>query len=88
MLYTHHGIGYCFSGGYHEYFNNTDDDAILYLMLANDLAHTLNPNAITIAEEVSGMPGLCRPIEEGGFGFDYRLNMSVPDQWIKLLKEV
>lgn len=62
MLYTHHGIGYCFSGGYHEYFNNTDDDAILYLMLANDLVHSLNPHAITIAEEVSGMPGLCRPI--------------------------
>ena len=30
---------------------------------------------------------MCRPVPEGGLGFDYRLNMSVPDMWIKLLKE-
>ena len=33
------------------------------------------------------MPGMCRPVEEGGLGFDYRLGMAIPDQWIKLLKE-
>ena len=49
-------------------------------MLANDLIHELNPYAITVAEDVSGMPTLCRPILEGGYGFDYRLNMSVPDK--------
>ena len=37
--------------------------------------------------DVSGMPTLCRPVEEGGVGFDYRLAMSIPDMWIKLLKE-
>jgi 1,4-alpha-glucan branching enzyme len=90
MLYKHHGISYNFSGQYHEYFqdNLVDLDAQVYLMLANDLIHSLNPNAVTIGEDVSGMPALCRPIPEGGFGFDYRLNMSVPDKWIKLLKEV
>jgi 1,4-alpha-glucan branching enzyme len=55
---------------------------------ANDLLHKLYPdNAITIAEDVSGMPALCRPVQEGGVGFDYRLSMAVPDMWIKLLKE-
>ena len=88
ILYKNHGINYGFSGDYHEYFGeNFDEDGGIYLMLANKLIHEINPDAITIAEDVSGMPGLCRPVEEGGFGFDYRLNMSVCDKWIQLLKE-
>ena len=91
MLYKHHGIGFGFSGDYNEYFGSrscADADACVYLMLANKLIHTLLPNAVTIAEDVSGMPLLCRPVEEGGIGFDYRLGMAIPDMWIKLLKEV
>ena len=30
------------------------------------------------------MPTLCRPLAEGGAGFDYRLAMAVPDVWIKV----
>ncbi|MCQ2973134.1 MAG: alpha amylase C-terminal domain-containing protein, partial [archaeon] len=88
VLYRNHGICYSFSGDYNEYFgDNFDEDGGVYLMLANNLLHQLNPEVITIAEDVSGMPGLCRPVEDGGFGFDYRLNMSVSDKWIKFLKE-
>ncbi|GAA5923729.1 1,4-alpha-glucan branching enzyme [Sporobolomyces koalae] len=88
MMYTHHGIGTGFSGGYHEYFgDNVDEEAVVYLMLANTMIHELYPNSITIAEDVSGMPALCRTVQEGGVGFDYRLSMAVPDMWIKLLKE-
>ena len=88
MLYRNHGINYSFSGDYNEYFNNNfDEDGGVYLMLANKLLHQINPEAITIAEDVSGMPGLCLTVEQGGFGFDYRLNMSVSDKWIQLLKE-
>ncbi|RQM04752.1 hypothetical protein DH86_00004049 [Scytalidium sp. 3C] len=88
MLYTHHGIGTGFSGGYHEYFGpSVDDDAIAYLQLANEMLHQLYPEAITIAEDVSGMPALCLPLSLGGVGFDYRLAMAVPDMWIKILKE-
>ena len=43
-------------------------DAVVYLMLANDLIHTLDPAAVTIAEDVSGMPALCLPVEQGGVG--------------------
>ncbi|CAD6926917.1 unnamed protein product [Tilletia controversa] len=88
MLYTHHGIGTGFSGGYHEYFGpNVDTQAVVYMMIANEMIHQLYPEAITVAEDVSGMPALCRPVIEGGVGFDYRLSMAVPDMWIKLLKE-
>ncbi|KAK9899171.1 glycoside hydrolase family 13 protein [Cystobasidium minutum MCA 4210] len=89
MMYTHHGIGTGFSSGYHEYFGpQVDIEAVVYLMLANELLHSLYPDTcITIAEDVSGMPALCRPVSEGGVGFDYRLMMAVPDMWIKLLKE-
>lgn len=88
ILYSHHGIGTGFSGGYHEYFgNNTDVEGINYLILANTLIKKLSPNYITIAEDVSGMPTLCLPTEIGGIGFDYRLAMAVPDMWIKILKE-
>lgn len=88
VLYTSHGIGTGFSGGYHEYFGpGVDEEGVTYLMIANELIHKLNPHAISIAEDVSGMPGLCRPTEEGGVGFDYRLSMAIPDMWIKLLKE-
>lgn len=62
-------------------------DGIVYLMLANTLIHEIYPQAITIAEDVSGMPTLCRRVEEGGIGFDYRLSMFIPDMWIKYLKE-
>ncbi|KAK9457972.1 glycoside hydrolase superfamily [Dipodascopsis uninucleata] len=89
MLYTHHGIGAGFSGGYHEYFGDdkVDRDAINYLILANYMVHKLDPSIITIAEDVSGMPGLCISSDLGGVGFDYRLAMAIPDMWIKLLKE-
>jgi 1,4-alpha-glucan branching enzyme len=56
-------------------------------MLSNHIVHTINPDAIMIAEDVSGMPTLCRTVEEGGIGFDFRLNMYIPDMWIKLIKE-
>lgn len=87
MMYIDHGLGKAFSG-YDDYFgDNVDPDAITYLQLANQVCHAVNPNAITIAEDVSGMVGTARPVNEGGLGFDFRLAMGIPDYWIKLLKE-
>lgn len=88
MLYHSRGVGEGFSGHYDEYYGlNVDTEAIVYLMLANELVHKIDSRAITIAEDVSGMPASCRPVQEGGTGFDYRLGMAIPDMWIKLLKE-
>ncbi len=88
MMYHHHGSFVAFDH-YDKYFKEgVDWDAVVYLQLANRLIHKLNPNAITIAEDNSGMPGLARTIEDGGIGFDYRLGMGVPDYWIKLLKHI
>ena len=87
MLYHDHGLGKAF-GGYGDYYDgNQDTDAIVYLTLANLLIHDVNPNAITIAEEMSGMPGLAVKFSEGGIGFDYRMAMGIPDYWIKMIKE-
>ena len=87
MLYYSHGLGEAFTN-YGDYFNgHEDDNAICYLTLANKLIHEVNKNAITIAEEVSGMPGLAAKYEDGGFGFDYRMAMNIPDFWIKTIKE-
>lgn len=89
MLYHSRGFGQGFSGHYDEYYGlNVDVEGVAYLMLANHLLHSLYPELVTIAEDVSGMPGVCRPVAEGGVGFDYRLAMAIPDKWIKLLKEV
>ena len=88
MIYRSHGLGEDFNG-YDSYYNlNEDGDAICYLTLANRLIHQVKPKAITIAEEMSGMPGLACPIKDGGIGFDYRLAMGIPDFWIKMIKEV
>ena len=87
MLYHDHGLGSAFTN-YDMYFSmNTDTDAVTYLQLANELIHALNPHAITIAEDMSGMPGMCIPIRDGGIGFDYRLSMGIPDLWIRTIKE-
>ena len=87
MIYYSHGLGEAFCG-YGDYYNaGQNGDAICYLTLANRLIHEVNPKAITIAEEVSGMPGLAAPIEDGGYGFDYRMAMNIPDFWIKIIKE-
>lgn len=87
MLYYNHGLGQAF-GGYGDYYDGGEDtNAITYLTLANKLIHSINPNAITIAEEMSGMPGLALPFGDGGMGFDYRMAMGIPDYWIKTLKE-
>jgi 1,4-alpha-glucan branching enzyme len=87
MLYYSHGLEESFSN-YGDYYNgNQDGDAIAYLTLANQLIHEVNKNAITIAEEVSGMPGLAVAPNKGGYGFDYRMAMNIPDYWIKLIKE-
>ncbi|XP_077150188.1 1,4-alpha-glucan-branching enzyme isoform X1 [Ranitomeya variabilis] len=89
MLYHHHGIGSGFTGDYNEYFGlQVDEDSLVYLMLANHMIHSLYPDCITIAEDVSGMPALCCPVTQGGGGFDYRLAMAVPDKWIQILKEL
>ncbi|GHT75858.1 1,4-alpha-glucan branching enzyme [Bacteroidia bacterium] len=87
MLYRSHGLGEAF-GSYADYYNvNQDGDAICYLTLANQLIHEVNKQAITIAEEVSGMPGLAVSTAQGGYGFDYRMAMNIPDYWIKIIKE-
>ena len=87
MLYNDHGLGSAFMD-YSMYFSmNTDVEAITYLQLANELIHEINPKAISIAEDMSGMPGMALKVKDGGIGFDYRLSMGVPDLWIKTLKE-
>ena len=87
MLYYDHGLGKAF-GSYADYYDGGQDtDAIVYLTLANLLIHKVNPSAISIAEEMSGMPGLAVPFAKGGIGFDYRMAMGIPDYWIKLIKE-
>ncbi|MCK4658040.1 MAG: alpha amylase C-terminal domain-containing protein [Phycisphaerae bacterium] len=87
MMYLHRGLG----GGFHSYddylINNIDEQAIAYLQMANQLAHEIRPDVITVAEDASGMVGLARPVDDGGLGFDYRLAMGIPDYWIKVLRE-
>jgi 1,4-alpha-glucan branching enzyme len=87
MIYCNHGLGVNFDN-YNKYFSlNTDIAAINYLQFANELIKEISPKAITIAEDMSGMPGMCLPIAVGGIGFDYRLAMGVPDFWINTLKK-
>lgn len=87
MIYRDHGLGRAFVD-YQPYFDGQqDEDALTYLGLANVLVHEVSPSAITIAEEVSGMPGLAAPLSEGGFGFDFRMSMGIADHWIKWIKE-
>ncbi|GAX84832.1 hypothetical protein CEUSTIGMA_g12253.t1 [Chlamydomonas eustigma] len=87
MMYTHHGLSTTFTGNYDEYFGMaTDAEAVVYLMLVNNLLHDTFPTCITIGEDVSGMPSFCRPWQEGGVGFDYRLQMAIADKWIQVLK--
>ncbi len=87
MLYHDHGLGRAFDG-YDKYFSmNTNVDAVTYLQLASELCHAVKRGCVLIAEDMSGMPGMCLPVKEGGLGFDYRLSMGVPDFWIKMLKE-
>jgi 1,4-alpha-glucan branching enzyme len=87
MLFEDHGLGRAFTG-YEDYFGaDVDVDALSYLSLANRLAHEINPETVTIAEDVSGYPGLAAPLAQGGIGFDYRYAMGIADFWIKLLKD-
>jgi len=87
MLYVHHGLEKAFTS-YTDYFNETvDENALIYLALANKLIHALRPDALTIAEDVSGMPGLAAPPSVGGIGFDYRFAMGISDYWIRLVKD-
>ena len=88
MIYRNHGLGQDFKG-YEDYYNlNQDGDALCYLTLANKLIHEVNPEAITIAEEMSGLPELAIPFDEGGVGFDFRMAMGIPDFWIKYIKYI
>lgn len=87
MLYLDHGLGHGFRS-YDDYFGeNVDEEALLYLRLANEVVRAVRPDAVTIAEDVSGMPGMARPGSEGGLGFDFRLAMGVPDYWIRQVRE-
>ncbi len=88
MIYWDHGLGKAF-GDYSLYFDaGVDEAAVSYLALANMLIHEINPNAITIAEDVSGMAGLAAPFAAGGVGFDFRMAMGIADHWIKWIKEL
>lgn len=86
LLYWHRGKA-TFEGYEHYFDEHVDEDALLYLQLANAVVEEYRPGAISIAEDMSGLPGLCRPLHEGGGGFTHRLAMGIPDYWIKVLKE-
>ena len=87
MLYHDHGLGTAFDNNGKYFSLNTHIEAVTYLQLATELIHQINPKAICIAEDMSGMPGMCLPIEDGGIGFDYRLAMGMPDMWVRTVKE-
>ncbi len=88
MIYNHHGLEKAFTS-YHDYFDGQQDhNAIIYLKLANEVIHRINPGAVSVAEEMSGYPGTGLPPNQGGLGFDFRLSMGIPDFWIKLIKEL
>ena len=87
MLYHDHGLGTDFDSNSKYFSLNTHTEAITYLQLANELIRQVNPNAITVAEDMSGMPGMCLPIQDGGMGFDYRLGMGLPDMWTRKTKQ-
>lgn len=87
MLYSHHGLEKAFTSYEDYYKDDVEKDSLVYLTMANDLIHKVNPDATTIAEEMSGLPGVAAPTDSGGLGFDYRLAMGAPDLWIKTLKE-
>ena len=87
MLYMDHGLGTAFSNLGMYFTMNTDVESVTYLQLANELIRQVKPDALTIAEDMSGMPGMCEPVPDGGIGFDYRLGMGIPDLWIRLAKE-
>ena len=87
MLYSHHGLGEAFTDNSQYFSMDTDLDAVTYLQLAAELVKELNPGSILIAEDMSGMPGMCLPVADGGIGYDYRLNMGLPDYLIKLMKQ-
>ena len=87
MIYLDHGLGSAFTD-YRQYFSmNTDVQAVAYLQLAAELTHEFKRGALCVAEEMSGMPGMCLPVKDGGIGFDYRLSMGLPDYFIKTIKE-
>ena len=88
MLFWDHGLGDAFTN-YGMYFNGSvDDDAWVYLNLANRVIHAVKPQAITIAEDVSGIPGCAAPVKDCGIGFDYRMAMGEPDFWFRLAEKV
>lgn len=88
MLYLHHGLGVDFVD-YSQYFDATvDEDAWIYCKLANRLIHEIRPDALTIAEDVSGMPGIAASLCDYGAGFDYRMAMGVPECWFRLVRDV
>ncbi|CAI9773428.1 unnamed protein product [Fraxinus pennsylvanica] len=88
MLYTHNGFA-SFTGDMEEYCNQyVDKDALLYLILANEILHALHPNIITIAEDATLYPGLCEPTSQGGLGFDYFVNLSASEMWLSFLENV
>ncbi|MBR6027855.1 MAG: alpha amylase C-terminal domain-containing protein [Clostridia bacterium] len=87
MLYHSHGLGESFSSLADYFTMNTDVEAVTYLQLANTLIREVKPDALTIAEDMSGMPGMCNPVADGGIGFNYRLGMGIPDLWIRYIKE-
>ncbi|XP_031286546.1 1,4-alpha-glucan-branching enzyme 3, chloroplastic/amyloplastic [Pistacia vera] len=85
MMYTHNGFA-SFTGELDDYCNSVDKDALLYLILANEILHALHPNIVTIAEDSTYYPGLCEPTSQGGLGFDYFVNLSVSDMWQSFLE--
>ena len=87
MIYHNHGLGVSFDSMDKYFSSNSDIEAINYLQLATELIYEINPNAITIAEDMSALPGMCLPVKEGGIGFDFRLSMGDPDMWIRFIKE-
>eukprot|EP00850_Spirogloea_muscicola_P015113 SM000113S24069 [mRNA] locus=s113:233195:240648:- [translate_table: standard] len=86
MIYSHNGTMSSPSGVAGYFDNAVDNNAINYLILANEMLHSLRPDIVTIADDSTFYPGLCEPVSQGGLGFDF---VSSPSNfWAQLISSV
>ncbi|SEM17669.1 1,4-alpha-glucan branching enzyme [Xaviernesmea oryzae] len=59
-----------------QYGGRENLEAIEFFKHLNSIIHDRCPHAFTVAEESTAFPGVTKPPEEGGLGFDYKWNMG------------